>query len=79
MFGGAGSGMSCAVCNEPVRADQMEIDMDFSEQRLGDQPSLSSTLERLHARPEVVERYHLHARCFAAWEFERTKVEGTAL
>ena len=22
-------------------------------------------------------RYHFHPRCFAAWEFERTKVEGT--
>jgi hypothetical protein len=21
--------------------------------------------------------YHLHPRCFAAWEFERTKVERT--
>jgi len=75
MFGGSGSGAGCTVCGESVRADQMEIDIDFGDQGSADQ-TLRSALERLHAKPEVIERYHLHTRCFAAWEFERTKGEG---
>ena len=27
----------------------------------------------------VLDRFHLHPRCFAAWEFERTKVTGGRL
>ena len=76
MFGSAGSGTICTVCGEPVRADQLEIDIDFNEPRSGHETSLNSMLEQLHARPEVVTRYHLHTRCFAAWEFERPKVGG---
>ena len=34
-------------------------------------------LEMEFARPGVTpDTLHLHLRCFAAWEFERTKVEG---
>jgi len=30
------------------------------------------------ARPGL-ERFHVHVRCFAAWEFERTKAEGRSI
>ena len=31
-----------------------------------------------HALAAGPDRYHLHTRCFAAWEFERTKAEGAS-
>jgi len=49
----------------------MEIEIQFTP--LFDQRSFKEVLERLRAVPDVP-RYHLHSRCFAAWEFERTKV-----
>lgn len=61
-FGGPGSDVACAVCGEPVTHDQMELEIEFN--RHGVAPGL--------------DRYHLHVRCFAAWEFERTKIEGTS-
>ena len=61
MFGGPGSNVACAVCGEPVTNDQMEFEIEFN--RHGTTPSL--------------DRYYLHPRCFAAWEFERTKVASS--
>jgi len=49
----------------------MEIEIQFTA--LGDQQSFRDVLDRLRMLPDVP-RYHLHMRCFAAWEFERTKV-----
>ena len=49
----------------------MEIEIQFTA--LGDQRSFRDVLDRLRMLPDVP-RYHLHMRCFAAWEFERTKV-----
>ena len=46
------------MCAEPVRRDQMELALEF----------------RRGACPPVVDLFHFHLRCFAAWEFERTKV-----
>ena len=57
-FGAPGSGESCAVCGEPVAQDQMLLEIEYW--RHGARPGLES--------------YHLHLRCHAAWEFERTKV-----
>ena len=54
-WGGPGVGASCAVCELPVRRDELEFEIQFETD--GAAPSLS--------------RFHLHARCFAAWEFER--------
>jgi hypothetical protein len=57
---------------EQIRPDQTENEMVDTEQRLAEQTSLSAVLERLRAGFEAeVKRYRLHARCFAAWEFER--------
>jgi len=57
-FGGNGSGAICPVCEEPVTREQVELELEFTRQ--GAHPGLA--------------RYYLHQRCFAAWEFERTKV-----
>ena len=54
-WGGPGVGAVCTVCNEPVTPSQMEFEIQFS--RDGDNPGL--------------DKYHVHIRCFAAWEFER--------
>jgi hypothetical protein len=54
-WGGPGIGAACAVCDLPVARDQLEFQIEFAAD--GDNPSL--------------DRYHVHIRCFAAWEFER--------
>ena len=52
MFGGPGSQAGCAVCGELISGSQMELELEFK--RHGDKPGLDS--------------YHVHTRCFAAWE-----------
>jgi hypothetical protein len=57
-FGGQGSDVTCAVCGNSVKREDLELEIEFN--RHGVTPDL--------------DRYHLHVRCYAAWEFERTKV-----
>jgi hypothetical protein len=57
MWGGSGIGVSCAVCDLPVTKDEHEFEIEFAHD--GD-----STMANA---------FHFHLRCFAAWEFERTK------
>ena len=52
---GPGVGAACSVCDEPVTSHQLEFEIQFS--RDGDNPRL--------------DKFHVHIRCFAAWEFER--------
>jgi hypothetical protein len=47
----------CSVCDLPVKRDEMEFEIQFD--RGGDLPGL--------------DKFHVHIRCFAAWEFVRTK------
>jgi hypothetical protein len=54
-WGGPGVGAECTVCGLPVTKDEMEFEIQFA--RDGDNPGL--------------DKYHVHIRCFAAWEFER--------
>jgi hypothetical protein len=54
-WGGPGVGAPCAVCGLPVINQEMEFEIQFS--RDGDNPGLDT--------------FHVHIRCFAAWEFER--------
>jgi hypothetical protein len=61
-WGGPGVGASCSVCDEPVTSDQLEFEIQF--RRDGDNPGL--------------DKFHVHIRCFAAWEFERRQ-DGAAL
>ena len=43
----------------PVTRDQLEFEIQFAHD--GDTPGL--------------DKFHVHLRCFAAWEMERTKLE----
>jgi len=54
------SGLSCPVCGEPVKRDEVDVEIQFRR--------LDPTLG--------LDCYQLHARRFAVWGFERTKVEG---
>jgi hypothetical protein len=54
-LGGPGGGAECAVCGVPVRTDETEFEIQFA--RDGSNPGL--------------DKYHVHIRCFAAWELER--------
>jgi hypothetical protein len=56
-WGGPGVGAGCAVCERPVRKDEMEFEIQFEHD--GSNPGL--------------DKFHVHIRCFAAWEFERNK------
>jgi hypothetical protein len=54
-WGGPGVGAECAVCGLPVRRDELEFEVEFAHD--GRDPGLA--------------KYHMHVRCFAAWELER--------
>jgi hypothetical protein len=59
-WGGPGVGALCAVCEKPVTRDELEYEVQFAHD--GESPGL--------------DKYHLHLRCFAVWELERTKSDG---
>jgi hypothetical protein len=48
------------VCEQPVSKDEMEFEIEF----VGD--GLDPDLDK----------FHVHIRCFAAWEFERSKAQS---
>lgn len=54
-WGGPGVDAECAVCGKRVGRDEMEFEIEFAHG--GANPGL--------------DKYHVHIRCFAAWEFER--------
>ena len=54
-WGGPGVGASCTICELPIPEDQMEFEIEFAHN--GDSPGL--------------DKFHVHIRCYAAWEFER--------
>jgi hypothetical protein len=56
-WGGPGVGAPCSVCDVPVTSLQLEFEIQFAHD--GDNPGL--------------DKYHVHVRCFAAWEFERRR------
>jgi hypothetical protein len=59
-WGGNGMGMPCTICGQPITRDEVEYELQFRHD--GPEPRL--------------DRFHLHLRCFAAWEMERTKRGG---
>ncbi len=59
-WGGPGVGAECTVCGRPVTKDELEFEIQFA--RDGDNPGL--------------DKFHVHIRCFAAWEFERAKAQS---
>ena len=56
-WGGPGVGVEYPICSLPVGRTQLEMPIEFSHD--GTRPGIDT--------------YHLHVRCFAAWEFERNK------
>jgi hypothetical protein len=59
-WGGPGVGGACTVCDMPVTKDEKEFEIEFSHD--GSNPGL--------------DKFHVHIRCFAAWEFERRQDGG---
>jgi len=57
--GGPGVGAPCSVCDLPVKSTDLEFEIQFA--RDGDNPGL--------------DKFHVHVRCYIAWEFERTKTK----
>jgi hypothetical protein len=57
-WGGPGVGAPCAVCDVPVRPTELEVEIEFAHN--GANPGL--------------DKFHVHLRCFAAWEFERKSI-----
>ncbi len=53
-WGGPGVGAPCVVCGEAVTTDQLEFEIQFAHD--GSNPGL--------------DKFHIHVRCYAAWEFE---------
>jgi hypothetical protein len=56
-WGGYGIGARCTICALPIPKDEMEFEIEFAHN--GDNPGL--------------DKFHVHIRCFAAWEFERAR------
>ena len=54
-WGGLGVGALCSVCMLSISTCEMEVEIQFA--RLGGPPGLDT--------------FHVHMRCFAAWELER--------
>jgi hypothetical protein len=57
VWGGPGVGVPCSVCEKPTTREEMEYELEFDP----DSDNLS------------LDQFHMHLRCFAAWEVERTK------
>ena len=55
--GGPEVGAPCTVCGAAITKDQLEFKVQFADD--GSNPGL--------------DKFHIHVRCFAAWEFERTR------
>ena len=61
MWGGPGVGLACTICGKPVLKDEMEFEVQFSMD--GGAPHLDAV-------------YHVHVRCYSAWELVRSKPDG---
>jgi hypothetical protein len=56
LWGGPPGSVTCAICDRPLPHSELAVTVLFEPLTLD-------------VRGEV---YHLHLRCFAAWEFERS-------
>ena len=54
-WGGPGLGEACVICGQPLAPDGLELEIEFI--RGQDAPARDT--------------YHVHIRCFAAWQLER--------
>jgi hypothetical protein len=58
-WGGNGCGATCTICQELVRADQVEYEVQFAHD----------------GSRRGMDQFHMHFRCFAVWERERTTLQ----
>ena len=56
-WGGPGVGVECPVCGKPVTKGELAFEIQFAH---------DETIPGL-------DKFDVHVRCFAAWEFERNK------
>jgi hypothetical protein len=61
-FGGFGIGATCAVCGDLIGREEMQTEIEFNR----------------HGVPPGIDRYHLHPRCYIAWDAERLDGAGLA-
>jgi len=61
LWGGPGVGAPCVVCDCPVEKSEMEFEIQYA--RDGGIPHLDV--------------FHVHSRCYAAWEFVRHSEAGS--
>jgi hypothetical protein len=59
-WAGPGTGDECAICGIAVRREEVEFEIEFARE----------------GGPPAVDRYRVHTRCFAAWEFERHSTQS---
>jgi hypothetical protein len=57
VYGGLGIGALCTICGRPVGTNENELQLQFIEGT---------------DSPRIV-MLHLHTRCYAAWELERSE------
>ena len=60
MWGGPGVGFECTICRTPVKRDEVEFELEFV--RDGGDPGN--------------DKYHVHIRCFTAWERNLASSQG---
>ena len=61
-WGGRGRNAPCVVCELPVKRSEVQLEIQFDRHL----PDGSGR----RAAPGL-DKYHIHPRCFAAWELER--------
>ena len=61
-WGSRGRNVPCVVCELPVPHSEMALEIHFDRKH--------SDASGSRAAPGL-DRYHIHPRCFAAWESER--------
>ena len=59
MWGGPGSGNCCAICEQPVKPDELEYELQFPQERDG----------------RAGGNCHVHIGCFLAWQSLRQTPE----
>jgi hypothetical protein len=62
IWGGPSAGAACSICGVPLGRDELELEIEFARGGIDDGS----------------DRYHVHIRCFAAWECERRALELAA-
>jgi hypothetical protein len=61
-WGGPGVGADCTICSVPVKRDELEFEIEFAR----------------NGNDDTQNTYHIHIRCFAAWQHERQNLEHVA-